>query len=287
MFQSITKTTAVIVCSTILATLTVNAANMYENFSSSMLAGLFSIFPKENVGSLCPDNMVIVNQAIVPFCIDVYEVSANEKCLYKSPTNEDETMYNLIDFDCEPVSEPNSIPWRNVTQTQATDACSRIGKRLPTANEWYKASLGTNNKNSNWDEDDCNVANNRTEGVSETGGGMRCVSDAGAYDMIGNVWEWVEETVKNGEWNGIKLPASGFVTGVDINGMAYKTKNSKDSNFNNDKIWVDEGIVAGMMRGGYYNSQGQAGMYATYAASAPTFSGEAVGFRCVVTANNQ
>ncbi len=285
MFQNLTKTAAVIVCSTILSTLAVNAVDMKKHYAGSMIARVFSVFTVKKTETVCPENMTLVTQSIVPFCVDMYEASADKKCLYKNPNTEDETMYNLADVDCESVSAPNSIPWRNITVAQAQQACSLTGKRLPTANEWYKASLGTPDIDSGWDDDHCNVANNRVNGVSETGGGMRCVSDAGAYDMIGNVWEWVEEIVKNGEWNGSALPKSGFVAGVDVDGIVYETKNIKDSNFNNDKVWIDSKIVAGVMRGGYYNSQSQAGLYAAYMASAPTFSGEAVGFRCVIAPN--
>jgi formylglycine-generating enzyme required for sulfatase activity len=285
MIKSFAKTAVVIASSTILATLAVNAVDMSGYFSHTMLGALlFSV--EEEKKEPCPENMVLVTQALTPFCIDAYEVSAGKKCTYTNPTGENETVLNLANRECAPVSEPNSMPWRFVTMTQAEQACSRAQKRLPTANEWYKASLGTPDQNSGWTEESCNVAHNRADGVSKTASGMRCISDAGAYDMVGNVWEWVAETVDKGVWDGRVLPMTGFVQGVDVHGIAYTTESAQVENFGNDRFWLDSGIYAGVMRGGYYNSQGQAGLFSTYAASPPTFSGDAVGFRCVVTPNN-
>ncbi len=282
MLQSLAKTTAVIVSSTVLATLAVNAVDMNGAFSHSMLGGLlFSVSSEET--ETCPPNMVLVTQALVPFCVDMYEVSAGDACVYAEPADEAETMLNLNDRKCTPVSEVNKKPWTNVSLDQAQQACSRAGKRLPTASEWYKAAIGTPDMSSGWNEEQCNVANNRADGASLTGGGMRCISDAGAYDMVGNVWEWVADTVDNGVWDGRELPMTGFVAGVDIDGIPYLTEQTKNATFNNDRFWMDSTIHAGVLRGGYYNSQSQSGVYATYMASPPTFSGDAVGFRCVTT----
>jgi formylglycine-generating enzyme required for sulfatase activity len=282
MIKSFTKASTVIVSSTILTTLAVNAVDMNGYFSHTMLGGLF-FGVEEKIERVCPNNMTLVTQALVPFCIDVYEASPSETCPYHDPKNEGETMLNFTNTECVAVSKPNSMPWRNITLDQAQQACSRSGKRLPTTGEWYKASLGTPDSNDGWNEEHCNVANNRSDGVSVTGSGMRCISDAGVYDMIGNVWEWVHATVTNGNFGERALPTTGFVTGVDVDGLAYETNSAKESMFNNDRFWIDSTIVAGIMRGGYYNSQSQAGIYSAYIASPPTFSGEAVGFRCVVS----
>lgn len=285
MIKSFAKTTAVIVGSTILATLTVNAVDMSGYFSRTTLAGL--LFSGEEIkNESCPPHMVLVTQALTPFCIDAYEASADESCAYDTPQSENETVLNLADRACTPVSKPNTKPWRYVSYTHAEQACSRVGKRLPTANEWYKAALGTPDPSGGWTEEYCNVAHNRADGVANTGTGMRCISDAGAYDMVGNVWEWIAETVDQGTWDGRVMPVTGFVHDVDVNGMAYSTESAQVENFGDDRFWLDSTIHAGVMRGGYFNSQSQAGLFATYAASPPTFSGDAVGFRCVVTANN-
>jgi len=282
MIKNLAKTAVVIVSSTILSTLAVNAVDLGSYVPRTLLGGLLFSSSEEKLSSPCPENMTLVTQALTPFCVDVYEVSAGEKCMYTEPKSENETMLDLSDPACKPVSEVNRVPWRFVTQTQAEQACSRAGKRLPSANEWYKAALGTPDQNVGWTEESCNVANNRSDGVSMTGAGMRCVSDAGAYDMVGNVWEWVAETIDKGVWDDRTLPSTGYVSGVDMSGVAYETQSGQIDGVFDDRFWSDVTIYAGMMRGGYYGSQSQAGLFATYAASPPTFSGDAVGFRCVV-----
>jgi len=282
MIPSLAKTAAVIVSSTILATLAVNAVDMRGHFADTLLGNLFKVISQEEIGP-CPENMTLVTQALVPFCVDMYEASVGDSCTYTEPTSVEQTELNLVDNDCVPVSEPNMLPWRFVTQQQAQRACSRADKRLLTAGEWYKAALGTPDPKGGWLEDHCNVARNRADGADGTGAGIRCVSDAGVYDMVGNVWEWVEETVHEGNWDGRLLPQGGFVSGADIDGIAYETSSAQQELFNQDRFWSDSTIHAGVMRGGYFASNGGAGVFATYAASPPTFSGDAVGFRCATT----
>lgn len=282
MIQSLAKTTAVIVGSTILATLAVNAVDMRGRVASTFLGGVLFSSSSENQ-RICPDNMVLVSQALVPFCIDVYEVSAGSECLYAAPTQSKETSLNLSDPGCKPESVAGGRPWVAISQHEAQQACSRSGKRLPTASEWYKAALGTPSPNGMYTEEYCNVARNRDDGVALTGGGMRCVSDAGAYDMIGNVWEWVDGVVEYGEWDGRRVPPTGYVSDVGTDGIAFLTDGKQNEIFGEDRFWSDASIRAGLMRGGYYESKSNAGLFATYAASPPTFTGDAVGFRCAVT----
>lgn len=277
MFKSLTKTAAVIVSSTILTTLAVNAVDTGGDFSTSLGAMLGSV--TEETGP-CPKNMVRIDHALVPYCVDMYEASPGEYCRYEDPQSIDETDLNLIDPTCIPVSEPQTVPWRYVNQEQAARACERADKRLLTSSEWYKAALGTPDDMALLGEEQCNVASNRAATVAHTGSGMRCVSDAGTYDMVGNVWEWVEGVSEKGVLDGKTLPQSGYVRNIDVDGIPVETGMRQDERFNGDRFWMDAGITAGLMRGGYYNSEEHAGVYTIYAASPPSFVGEAVGFRC-------
>ncbi len=284
MFRSLTKTIVVVVSSTVLVTLSTNAIDMRGNFSRTFLGSVVSSIPFFTTSTgACPEHMVLVTQAVTPFCIDMYEASPSTECTYDIPETEEESLQNLANPECHAVANPNTVPWRFVSLTQAQLACSRAGKRLPTASEWYKSAIGTPDSETGLSEEHCNIAGNRADGVGRTGEGMRCVSDAGAYDMVGNVWEWVDETVAYGMWHERMLPVTGFVKGVDRDGIAFETGTAKDVQFMDDRIWTDATIVAGMMRGGYYNSGSHAGVFSAYIASPPTFSGNALGFRCVVS----
>lgn len=282
MNHALIKTVAVSVCSTILATLAVNAIDMQGNMASTLLASLLGSSEKATT-EVCPQNMVLVTQALVPFCVDAYEASAGASCPFAAPASGDETALNLTVEGCGAASVPQARPWTYVSQDQAVQACSRVGKRLLTANEWYKAALGTPDVSAGWGDESCNVARNLEDGAAEGGSGMRCVSDSGAYDMVGNVWEWVDETVAYGTLYERAVPQTGFVTGVDTDGLAFATESAASDRFGGDRFWSDRTLVAGVMRGGYYDGRASAGIFSTYAASPPTFTGEAVGFRCAVT----
>jgi len=283
MFKSITKTVAVVVSSTVLTTLAVNAVDTGGTVAQSLTAMLSGA---EVQTGPCPKNMALVDQALEPYCIDMYEASPSDLCRYNDPNSVDESDLNLIDPTCTPVSEPYVMPWRYINQEQAERACLRAGKRLATPGEWYRGAIGTPDDMGLLGDEQCNIARNRAESVAETGSGMRCVSDVGAYDMVGNAWEWVAGTVVKGEWESTILPATGFVLNVDMNGMPTDTGAQQDERLHSDRFWLDAHSIAGLMRGGYYNSKGDAGVYTVYAASPPTFVGEAVGFRCVADARD-
>ncbi|MBD3208738.1 MAG: SUMF1/EgtB/PvdO family nonheme iron enzyme, partial [Candidatus Nealsonbacteria bacterium] len=145
--------------------------------------------------SLCPENMIYITSPDGGFCVDQYENSPGPGCPYQDPQNETESQINLDDPDCVPVSQEGAVPWRNLSQNQATLACALDGKRLPTPKEWHQVALGTPDKDSGWSGKDCHVASNWPSQPGLTGSGEECVSSAGAYDMIGNVWEWVDGTI--------------------------------------------------------------------------------------------
>jgi len=220
------------------------------------------------------------------FCVDKYEESTSKQCTYSDPQNKQQTDGNLNLSDCLPVSVSGAIPWRNIAQSQAELACRRAGKRLPTNKEWYYASLGTPDKNSNWGANDCNVNNAGANGPDPAGSHSACVSPAGAYDMIGNVWEWVSETIYRGQYNGKELPGEGYVSSIDSDGMVLETDfNNPDAAFFNDYFWVNKEETRGIFRGGFWGNQSDAGQYAVNAIVPPSFVGNAVGFRCVKEAN--
>src|SRR5712691_11542219 len=83
------------------------------------------------------------------------------------------------------VSIPGVTPSGFITWFQAAAAARNSGKRLPTNAEWQAAALGTS------DGAPCNVSSGSVA-VTGTAG---CVSDVGAFDMVGNLSEWVADWV--------------------------------------------------------------------------------------------
>jgi len=99
--------------------------------------------------------------------------------------------------------------------------------------------------------------------------------------MIGNVWEWVIGDVSGRTYGSRTLPSTGYVANADSTGIATETVADPQPSFHNDYFWSkDEGAFV-MMRGGFYGSGDDAGVYSTHAGIAPGFAGAAVGFRCV------
>lgn len=275
-FLKFAKYFFIILISIVLVTIGINAADKRDNFSESIIGRV--IFGEES--RPCPDGMVFVASSEGGFCIDKYEASPGGNCPELIPDNQASTRINLADPSCTAVSKAETTPWRFISQTQAAEACAKAGKRLPTNKEWLQASLGTPDLPSGWGSDDCQVGKNWLTQPGKTGQGVNCVSAAGVYDMIGNVWEWVDGTINDGFYEGQELPGQGYVVSANTEGLASETSNTEDPNYYNDYFWIKNSGVRGMARGGYWDNQAGAGQYAMYLVSPPSFAGTGVGFRC-------
>ena len=140
----------------------------------------------------CPDDMVAVGS----LCVDKYEAS-----VYDAATGGSQLGVGSDDYapcansgsNCgatatNPIyarSADGVTPSAHITWYQALQACSNVGKRLPTSAEWQTAASGS----PSGDAGGCNL----TSTVAATGSLPSCVSSTGAFDMIGNLWEWVAD----------------------------------------------------------------------------------------------
>jgi len=153
------------------------------------------------------------------------------------------------------VSIPGVTPAAFITWFQAAAAARNSAKRLPTNQEWQVAALGTP------DGSPCNVGDGAGQ-VVNTGASTGCVSDVGAFDMVGNLWEWVADWVPG--TTGCVDPI--FPGTGDHNCLA--------------PISPSIGAAA-IMRGGLFNHGefGRAGVFAISAENSPSHSEESIGFR--------
>ena len=96
--------------------------------------------------------------------------------------------------DIYAVSLPSVLPSAFITWFQAQEACANAGKRLPTSAEWQVGANGTPDPGPDNGTTDCNTAAN--DGLATlTGARSSCVSARGAFDMVGNLAEWVADWV--------------------------------------------------------------------------------------------
>ena len=144
-------------------------------------------------------------------------------------------------------------PRENITWFQAQQALANSGKRLPTNAEWQQAVAGT-------PEGQCNTSDGV---VRATGSFTGCVSDWGAHDMVGNVFEWV----------------------ADWDEQAFFCDNWPAA-FSSDTTCIGAGsnqasthLPAALLRGGNFNGGTGAGPFANLADFRPSDSDAGVGFR--------
>ncbi len=220
--------------------------------------------------SECPSGMTLISGGDVRICVDLYEASPSTNCPHTVLNNTIESERNVAAPGCTAASVKGVVPWAYISLSQAQRACASAGKRLPVPSEWYRLALGAETKTCITDK----PAAGKT-GESE------CVSSSGTYDAVGNMWEWVDAQVTNNEYEGRALPESGFVTGVDTDGVALSTTGTSDELYGDDYFWSKTEGVFGIIRGGFYGSGSDAGLYTVHADTAPTSAIAGIGFRCV------
>lgn len=112
-----------------------------------------------------------------------------------------ENQNSVIVFDSANYSVPDifaNFPASGVTWYGAQTYCETIGRRLPTEAEWERAARGINNTLYPWGDTwvreyaRVRVPNEgESDLASDVGAVTQNASDFGAFDMAGNVAEWV------------------------------------------------------------------------------------------------
>jgi formylglycine-generating enzyme required for sulfatase activity len=254
---------ATVLGAVLLSTLGIYAADKLQGIDTGNIANIHS-------ANGCSQNAVPVKVDGQVLCVDIYEASPSEECPHKELHNIIESEKNTNTQNCFAISTKDSIPWNYISLPQAQRMCAAAGKRLPKNAEWYHVALGTN-------PDQCVIG---TQGSEHTGI-RECVSSIGAHDVVGNVWEWVDETVVNNTFDGRALPSEGYVTSVDAKGIAISSGADPDDLYGRDYFWSRNEGVFGMIRGGFYGSNQDAGLYTVNASMPTSFAAQGVGFRCV------
>ncbi len=235
----------------------------------------------------CPSGMIPVPPSPADgtngFCVDKYEAQS-------SSGNE--------------VSVQGGSPWVSITQTSARAECIRAGKHLITEKEWQTIAHNAENVGWNWNGGVAGT-NQMSDGHSDNapasalataadtdpcnGTGQTCDTSTwssqrrtyklsnGQYiwDLGGNVWEWVDQTVTN-DYPIVNSAAAGWqVCSTSGDGICGNTRTTNDQ-------WYRGGFatIAGFLRGGSWSHGAIDGAFSLYLGAAPSLSGTNVGFRC-------
>jgi hypothetical protein len=117
----------------------------------------------------CPLGAHLVTQGGHSFCVDVYEYPGG-----------------------------NTIPRTNVSFSEAGRICAARGERLCTDGEWERACRGKGGASYPYGQAYEPARCNTTGELGLTGSFAACKSAIGAYDMSGNVAEWVASGAQKG-----------------------------------------------------------------------------------------
>lgn len=273
-WKSILRWVFVSVGIVVLTSFTIDATLSPNGFSQSALGILATNVTKKE----CPEGSVRIDVEGKALCVDQYEASAGIGCIHGNVHNALETRANSEARDCVPQSASDKDPWAYTTFHQAKELCAKAGKRLLTNREWYEAVVGTPDESNN---PSCNTKGGT---ILKTGEMTECKTEKAIHDGIGNVWEWVDASVVDGMYDEKALPTSGYVMEADEGGVARKTsENVEGSSYHDDYFWSEQIGEFGMIRGGFFGSGKDAGMYSIQAKTVLSFSGNAIGFRCALT----
>ena len=106
------------------------------------------------------------------------------------------------------MSKKGAVPAVMVSQLQARAACERAGKRLCRREEWVAACKGAGGKRkyaygAKYEAGRCHdralAKRRKSERPLPSGAAAGCRTPEGVFDLSGNVWEWLSDTLTGGD----------------------------------------------------------------------------------------
>ncbi len=132
---------------------------------------------------------------VKPFFLDIYEATCEDYAKFVGATGR-RAPASWGGGVCPPGAARK--PATGVTWDDAVAYCESDGKRLPTEAEWEFAARGADRRRypwgHEWQKGSAN-ADRASTGLSEVGL-YRGASPFGAYDMVGNAWEWTADELR-------------------------------------------------------------------------------------------
>ena len=231
----------------------------------------------------CPTGMAYI-PGPYPFCIDKYEAYLLSGTVTNCTcTNGSQAEVDACGSTAVAGSAAGQTPLVSINWCAAKKACQNAGKHLLTNMEWsmaanYKGSQYNITAEETAETMSCNTANECGGAGCATGASAGCVTQEGVYDMIGNVWEWVDFVMTADPTNGL---TSNYITGYDFATGIPTSVGATANAYGNDYYWAyaGAGSARAVARGGNW-AGASAGVFAfsvgTALSSVPTY----LGFRC-------
>jgi formylglycine-generating enzyme len=205
----------------------------------------------------CPPEMVLLPEDV---CIDRWEASLVQ--VLPDGSEQRWSPFQTLgkrSVAVRAVSQAGVVPQAHISGVQAEAACRASGKRLCTASEWETACMGPqrttypygNGRQKHVCNDDGRsrhpvVALTQQLGLSEaemwrnnmdhpmlnqlpdtltkTGERTGCTNEYGAYDMVGNLHEWIEDadgTFRGGFYMDTRINGEGCTYATTAHGLKY------------------------------------------------------------------
>jgi formylglycine-generating enzyme required for sulfatase activity len=171
------------------------------------------------------------------------------------------------------------LPSAYATWFQALQACANSGKRLLTNAEWQMAAAGTTDPGSNNDPNagcNTNFLSTANTGSSSGAGANACASNWDAYDMIGNLNEWVADWM-HGSSGAVWNPSTGNAGASYGGGLGDAMVGTNPADLQGTGSSNFPGAI---YRGGAFAGGVSAGVFSVVTNVAPSYSGNNIGFRC-------
>ena len=142
---------------------------------------------------------------VKPFYIDVHEVTNDDYAKFVDATNHRPPLtWSNGSYQAGDGRKPTT----GVTWDDANAYAEWAKKRLPTEEEWEFAARGADGRHYSWGNDwrqESANANGTGQAVEDVGS-FKGASPFGAFDMIGNAWEWTASDFR--AHPGGRLPAN-------------------------------------------------------------------------------
>jgi formylglycine-generating enzyme required for sulfatase activity len=150
-------------------------------------------------GNFDPDETPPHRVTVDPFYIDAVEVTVAQFARFATGSGyvtDAEKKGDATTWRAANTPDRQRFPVNRVSWNDADIFCRWYGKRLPTEAEWELAAKGFGESIYSWGNAfDRNKANTQERSVGQpiAVASLPNSDPFGAYDMIGNVWEWVAD----------------------------------------------------------------------------------------------